>query len=70
MSNMKQLMEDLEEAYFTDESSESVATRLCVSVELVEDAWCDIEAAMDDEYAEYDGQPDEDQEWHDFDPDC
>lgn len=24
----------------------------------------------DDSYDEYDGQPDEAQEWHDFDPDC
>jgi hypothetical protein len=67
MSNMKKLMEDLEEAYFTDESSESIATRLGISTQLVEDAWVNIEAAMDDEY---DGQPDEAQEWNDFDPDC
>ena len=26
--------------------------------------------AEDDEDDEYDGQPDEAQEWHDFDPDC
>jgi len=24
----------------------------------------------DDDYREHDGQPDEAQEWHDFDPDC
>jgi hypothetical protein len=69
MSKMKQLLEALEEAYFTDESPESVAERLGISTEMVEDAWYDIEAAA---YSidECDGQPDEAQEWNDFDPDC
>ena len=31
---------------------------------------CDDCAAFTDECDEYDGQPDEMQEWHDFDPDC
>jgi hypothetical protein len=30
----------------------------------------DEEDQLDSEYLEYDGQPDEAQEWHDFDPDC
>jgi hypothetical protein len=28
------------------------------------------EVDMDEVETEYDGQPDEAQEWHDFDPDC
>lgn len=29
-----------------------------------------LRAYLPEEYAEDDGQPDEAQEWHDFDPDC
>ncbi len=32
-------------------------------------AYCD-DCADDNRYDDYDGQPDEAQEWHDFDPDC
>lgn len=33
--------------------------------------FCNIsEELVDAEGSEYDGQPDEAQEWHDFDPDC
>jgi len=30
----------------------------------------DILVEDDEEFGDYDGQPDEAQEWHDFDPDC
>ena len=36
--------------------------------ELIEDFEADVASLSDEE--EYDGQPDEMQEWHDFDPDC
>ena len=37
----------------------------------VEDMCRDNDLLPEDEYDdEYDGQPDEAQEWHDFDPDC
>ena len=36
--------------------------------ELIEDFETDIRELQDME--DYDGQPDEAQEWHDFDPDC
>lgn len=32
--------------------------------------WPNIEPASDDDEPEFDGQPDEAQEWHDFDPEC
>jgi hypothetical protein len=37
--------------------------------DLIFDFQADIDVLTEDE-AEYDGQPDEMQEWHDFDPDC
>jgi hypothetical protein len=42
---------------------EKIAKNLNVPVEWVEDTY---DAMFDD----YDGQPDEAQEWYDFDPDC
>ena len=38
--------------------------------ELDEDLDLDTDEELDDEDYEDDGQPDEAQEWHDFDPDC
>lgn len=36
-----------------------------------EPAYDELERDWDEEYEpEWDGQPDEAQEWHDFDPDC
>ena len=32
--------------------------------------WCEEEEEVSPEEYEWDGQPDEAQEWHDFDPDC
>lgn len=43
---------------------EDIAVLACVDVDFVQD----VESTMLDEA--YDGQPDEAQEWYDFDPDC
>jgi hypothetical protein len=40
------------------------------AVEAVEDCIARLEALGVGDSNEYDGQPDEAQEWHDFDPDC
>jgi hypothetical protein len=48
---------DICECLFEDRDNDLVA---CVCDDCADDGW---------EY-EHDGQPDEMQEWHDFDPDC
>jgi hypothetical protein len=40
------------------------------AVEAVEDCIARLESLGVGDSNEYDGQPDEAQEWHDFDPDC
>jgi hypothetical protein len=47
---------------FEDSTVEYIATELQISVDEVRE--------MLDAGEEYDGQPDEAQEWYDFDPDC
>ena len=42
-------------------SEDEVAVMMRINDVLVED---------DEEFGDYDGQPDEAQEWYDFDPDC
>ncbi len=49
-------IEDLLSIHMTDES--------------VDDAYCCLSLDEDEYKEEHDGQPDEAQEWHDFDPDC
>lgn len=46
-----------------DTDLEDIAKMAGVSVDFVQD----VESSME---MEYDGQPDEAQEWYDFDPDC
>jgi orotate phosphoribosyltransferase-like protein len=62
MGAVKNLMFDVVELLeTTDMSVEEIAAELHVDVEFVEQ----VLSAN-----EHDGQPDEAQEWHDFDPDC
>lgn len=63
MGQVKSVYEDVVELLRdTDYTVEEIAAQLCVDVELVNDIVCDIQ--------ESDGQPDEAQEWYDYDPDC
>lgn len=62
---------DVEEALFEGATPEQIATKFNISVEQVNAYIEQLEEADRDPYEEdYDGQPDEAQEWHDFDPDC
>jgi hypothetical protein len=70
--------------YIVDYTNEELSGNLCLSMEIeapnLETAWEIVnehypELAIDgispaDQGYEYDGQPDEAQEWHDYDPDC
>lgn len=51
-------------------SIEFVASTLDVPFEWVEAVCVQNGYDIKGSYDEYDGQPDEAQEWHDFDPDC
>jgi hypothetical protein len=49
---------------FEDATVEYIASELQISQD-------DVREVLDSDYdADYDGQPDEAQEWYDFDPDC
>jgi len=66
MSKMKDMLMDIQDAIVDagpDLDFEKIANDLSVPVQWVEDTY---DAMFDD----YDGQPDEAQEWYDFDPDC
>jgi len=74
MSKMSELDQLIRDAYYTGEqTAEEVAATYSIPLAIVEEIWNDLEEAdFDYEYDgyEYDGQPDEAQEWNDFDPDC
>lgn len=64
MGAVKNVMFDVVELLeTTDMTVEEIATELQVDVDFVEQVLYDLGTAND-------GQPDEQQEWHDFDPDC
>ena len=66
MSKVKDMLMDIQDAIVDagpDLNFEKIAAKIGCPVDWVE---AEYEAMMDD----YDGQPDEAQEWHDFDPDC
>lgn len=67
MSAFKDVIIDIEdEIRAGDLSYAEIAVRFDVPLETVNEI---LQAMIDDE-AEYDGQPDEQQEWADFDADC
>ena len=63
MSKMADLALTIEQMLVEGHSMMSIADELNIPVEWVEN----IREGLNDEN---DGQPDEAQEWHDFDPDC
>jgi hypothetical protein len=64
MGAVKNMMFDVVELLeTTDMTVEEIAAELQVDVDFVEQVLYDLGTAND-------GQPDEAQEWHDFDPDC
>ena len=66
MSKVKDMLMDIQDAIVDagpDLNFEKIAAKIGCPVDWVE---AEYEAMMDD----YDGQPDEAQEWQDFDPDC
>ena len=66
MSKISDMLLDIQDAIVDAGSNlnfEEIATKIGCPVDWVESEY---DAMMDD----YDGQPDEAQEWHDFDPDC
>jgi hypothetical protein len=66
MSAIKDMLYDIMEALEEGELTYAqIAEKFQVPIEWVEEASC-----MADEAEYYDGQPDEAQEWHDYDPDC
>jgi hypothetical protein len=85
MSEMKHLVNSVVDAYQNGMTFDAIAQAFGVSydmvAQIVETAIEDDPTFFDDadvdpaEYdysydADFDGQPDEAQEWHDFDPDC
>lgn len=63
MGQVKSVYEDVVELLNeADYTVEEIAAMLCVDVDLVQEIVSDI--------SESDGQPDEAQEWYDYDPDC
>jgi len=67
MSKMSDLMLSLQEALEAGQLTfQEIAAEYNVPLDWVEAA--NEELAL--QLAEYDGQPDEAQEWYDFDPDC
>ena len=64
MSKMKDLVIQIQDMAMNGYDAEDIAMILDVPLSWVEEA-CGM---VDD--SDYDGQPDEAQEWYDFDPDC
>ena len=64
MSRMSELSIDLQDAIISGQSFEDIAAQYDVPLEWV------LEAEKELLEYESDGQPDEAQEWYDFDPDC
>ena len=48
---------------FEDSTVEYIASELQISMD-------EVREILDESDSDWDGQPDEAQEWHDFDPDC
>ncbi len=48
---------------FEDSTVEYIASELQISID-------EVREILDESDSDWDGQPDEAQEWHDFDPDC
>ena len=68
MSRMSDLYTDMQEMLMGGSSVEDVSDFFNVPVEWVQEALGGLMQDMMDQ--EDDGQPDEAQEWYDFDPDC
>jgi orotate phosphoribosyltransferase-like protein len=64
---MSELYYDIIEMYEEGMSIAEIASRLNMDVSAVDDV---LAGHYADHPEIYDGQPDEAQEWHDFDPDC
>ena len=62
MSRMSELMIEIEERLIAGQSMDAIAEELKVPLDWIE--------GVTEMVSESDGQPDEAQEWHDFDPDC
>ncbi len=69
MGQMKALAMDIEDMLNNGHSVNYTAAYLGAPVDLVTDMYEDLNGP-DGGGPDYDGQPDEAQEWHDFDPDC
>ena len=73
MGQMKALVMDIEDMLSAGTDVESTAKYLGAPLELVEEIYENLNGpdggGPDYDY-DHDGQPDEAQEWHDFDPDC
>ena len=66
MSRMSELALDIQEAI---EAGELTFAEIAAKYEVPID-WVECIFEQLDQEPEYDGQPDEAQEWYDFDPDC
>lgn len=67
MSRMSEIAMNIQDAIVDagyDVDCEAIAKRLNIPVQWVKDEYAEMCETS------YDGQPDEAQEWHDFDPDC
>jgi len=69
MGQMKALVMDIEDMLSAGTDVESTAKYLGAPLELVEEIYENLNGPNGGG-PDYDGQPDEAQEWHDFDPDC
>lgn len=63
MSKLKDLVIQIQDMALNGYDAEDIAVILDVPR-----SWVDEAVAMDDDYS--DGQPDEAQEWYDYDPEC
>ena len=64
MSKVGDMVLEIEELAYSGIPNEEIVKYLGVPTSWVEDVVTNLFESMDD------GQPDEAQEWHDFDPDC
>ena len=64
MEHFANLQKEVIDMDFGGYTVEEIAEQLGVTVAVVN------EVLMEFDQADYDGQPDEAQEWYDFDPDC